>query len=243
MSASMFTAPAYSQMQMTPQTGNNANMAAHANAQSMGGMDMQPMMEMMQSMLNMMQAMQTGMQGGMMQGDMTQGGMMQGDMTQGNSAYSLPVGVGGSPLKEPGQSAFATIAEIVRVLNGDPDTDWSQVDIDTLRTHLQDMDRVTIDSEARAEEIQGGLRFIVTGDEKVSLSVERMIFGHAQTMNGVDGWTYTAQKIPGGASLDVLVPEQDLVKLKALGFYGMLGSGMHHQPHHWMMANGGGMGM
>jgi len=41
----------------------------------------------------------------------------------------------------------------------------------------------------------------------------------------------------------VIVPEADLARLEGLGFYGLLAAGMHHQPHHWMMATGGGMGM
>ncbi len=42
--------------------------------------------------------------------------------------------------KEPGQGAFATIAEIVALLTSDPKTDWSKVDIAGLREHLIDMD-------------------------------------------------------------------------------------------------------
>jgi len=34
------------------------------------------------------------------------------------------------------------------------------------------------------------------------------------------------------------VPDQDLTKLTALGFFGMMTSGMHHQAHHWAMAIG-----
>ena len=37
---------------------------------------------------------------------------------------------------EAGESAFAAIQEIVALLNADPKTDWSKVDIDALRQHL-----------------------------------------------------------------------------------------------------------
>ena len=50
----------------------------------------------------------------------------------------------------PGQEAFGTIQEIVRMLEADPATDWSKVNIGALREHLIDMDEVTL--RARASE-------------------------------------------------------------------------------------------
>ena len=50
----------------------------------------------------------------------------------------------------PGQEAFGTIQEIVRILEADPITDWSKVNIGALREHLIDMDEVTL--RARASE-------------------------------------------------------------------------------------------
>jgi len=43
-----------------------------------------------------------------------------------------------------GQAAFAAIQEIVRILDADPKTDWSRVNLEGLRRHLQDMDEVTM---------------------------------------------------------------------------------------------------
>ncbi len=159
-------------------------------------------------------------------------------MVTGMGTGGKPAGVGGSPLSEPGQSAFAAIAEVVAVLEADPDTDWSTVDIDALRDHLRDMDVVTIDSHAVGTPIEGGMRFVVTGAPDVAPSIQRMVLAHARVMNGTDGWTYTARKTENGAVLNVTVPAADMPRLKALGFYGILASGMHHQPHHWMMATG-----
>jgi len=167
-------------------------------------------------------------------------GMMQmmQNMMEGNSAA---VGVGGSPLSEPGQSAFAAIAEVVKTLNANPDTDWSSVDIDALREHLRDMDVVTIDSKSEAKDIEGGVIFTVTGGPDVAPSIIRMVLSHAIVMDGVNGWIYKAEALDNGAKISITVPPSDLNKLKALGFYGMLASGPHHQPHHWAMANGKGM--
>src|SRR5947209_3755409 len=38
----------------------------------------------------------------------------------------------------PGQDAFGTIQEIVGILEADPNTDWSKVNISALREHLVD---------------------------------------------------------------------------------------------------------
>jgi hypothetical protein len=144
-----------------------------------------------------------------------------------------------SPLTEGGQSAFAAIAEVVRALKADPNTDWATVNIPALREHLRDMDIVTIDSRTVATEVDGGLRFEVTGAGDVADAIRRMAHAHAGMMDGADGWSYSTADIDGGAAMTVRVPEADLAKLKALGFYGIMASGMHHQPHHWAMATGG----
>lgn len=143
-----------------------------------------------------------------------------------------------APVSEPGQGAFAAIAEIVAKLKADPKTDWSRVNIDALREHLRDMDIVTIDSHATADPVAGGIRFAVTGAPDVIPSIRRMVTAHAGVMNGVDGWTYEAEETENGANLTIFAPEKDLLEIRALGFYGLLAGGMHHQPHHWMMATG-----
>jgi hypothetical protein len=142
------------------------------------------------------------------------------------------------PVLEPGQSAFAAIAEIVAKLESNPDTNWNVVDIKGLREHLRDMNIVIIDAVTVAKEIDGGMQFTVTGNADVKPSIRRMTLAHATFMNNVNGWEYKAKKIDGGAVVTVLVPPQDQAKIKALGFFGMIASGSHHQLHHWMMASG-----
>ena len=100
---------------------------------------------------------------------------------------------------EPGQSAFAAIQEIVGLLEADPSTDWSKVDIEALRRHLIDMDNVTLHAQVVAEPVAGGMRFIVTGPAGVSDSIRRMVVAHAATMDGTSGWTMTAEERPDGA--------------------------------------------
>jgi hypothetical protein len=146
--------------------------------------------------------------------------------------------MGGPNPTEPGQSAFAAIQEIVGILEADPATDWSKVNINALRNHLADMDAVTLHAQAAGEPVEGGIRFTVTGDEPVAGSIRRMVIAHAATMDGVNRWHYQAVELGNGATLTVTAPPSDLVKLNALGFFGILTIGMHHQQHHMMLARG-----
>jgi len=141
--------------------------------------------------------------------------------------------------KEPGQSAFAAIQEIVAMLEADPTIDWSNVDIEALRQHLIDMSNVTLRAVVEASPSGDGMRFAVSGDGAVQDSIRRMVMAHAATMNGVDGFKLEAETSNIGAVLTVTPPDQaSMVKLRALGFIGIMTIGEHHQEHHWMLANG-----
>ena len=157
--------------------------------------------------------------------------MMQGHtMKHGNSAAVTAT--------QPGQSAFAAIQEIVGILEADPKTDWSKVNIDALREHLVDMSNVTLDAEVKSEPVEGGLRFTVSGTGAVQASIRRMVTAHAATINGASPWRFTAKETDNGATLVVQAPASDMAKLKALGFLGVMTRGMHHQEHHLMIARG-----
>lgn len=139
---------------------------------------------------------------------------------------------------EPGQAAFAAIQEIVGILEADPRTDWSKVDIEALRQHLIDMNNVTMAARVEATPIDGGMRFAVSGDGAVRASIRRMVAAHAATMDGAGGWHFAVRESDDGAILDVRVPAADVGKLKGLGFIGVMARGMHHQAHHLMIARG-----
>ena len=64
----------------------------------------------------------------------------------------------------PGQEVFGTIQEIVRILEADPATDWSKVNISTLREHLIDMDEVTMRAAATERALDNGIEIAVTGE-------------------------------------------------------------------------------
>ncbi len=137
---------------------------------------------------------------------------------------------------QPGQGAFAAIQEIVALLEADPKTDWSKVNIEALRQHLIDMDNVTLHATVTAEPAEGGMRFTVSGTGATRDSIQRMVMAHAATMNGA--WRFTAAPTDTGATLLVQTPPADEAKLRALGFIGVMTRGMHHQMHHLMLARG-----
>ena len=149
-----------------------------------------------------------------------------------------------------GQYAFATLAEIVSLLEADPTTDWSKVDIESLRQHLIDMDRVTLSSTVVASPINDGMRFSITGDESSTIaSIQRMTQAHAAAQSmainheAAEGakpvWQYAVQLTDNGSEMTVTSNDHDdIQRMRALGFIGIMVSGMHHQAHHWAMAKG-----
>ena len=140
---------------------------------------------------------------------------------------------------EAGQAAFAAIQEIVALLEADPDTDWSAVNIDALRTHLIDMDLVMMKANAHAETIEGGARYHVTGDAQTAAAIKRMVPAHALQVSADSSWQATTEEMPNGVTLTITTADaNEVAKIRALGFAGFMVQGNHHQPHHLMMSKG-----
>ncbi|MDO9521456.1 MAG: hypothetical protein Q7L19_14690 [Pseudohongiella sp.] len=141
---------------------------------------------------------------------------------------------------EAGQDAFAAIQEIVSILSADPATDWSKVNIDALRDHLVDMHRVTLYAQVAGEQIEGGMRYTVTGDTETAASIKRMVTAHARQVSQDSGWSAATSELVNGVTLVVTTDHaNDVAKIRGLGFAGFMVQGNHHQPHHLMMATGG----
>jgi hypothetical protein len=200
-----------------------------------------------------------GMHGQMQQGDMMnqmhrqmmqgQGGM-HGDM---NGAMGMHGGMGGKGshggmhgdqsgvMSTPtmfGQDAFGTIQEIVQILQSDPKTDWSKVNIDALRQHLIDMNDVTLHAAATQRAFENGIEVTVTGEGRTLEAIKRMVPAHVSELREI-GWNAKSDELPNGVKLTVVASEAlPLTKLKALGFMGIMVQGGHHLPHHMMMAKG-----
>jgi hypothetical protein len=138
-----------------------------------------------------------------------------------------------------GQDAFGAIQEIVQILDADPKTDWSKVDLEALRQHLINMNDVTLRADAAPKEIDGGLEIAVTGSGRTLVAIQRMVPAWVQTMNGYHGWSTKAASLPNGELLTVIATDPKEVRhIRGLGFIGLLVSGSHHQPHHLAIAKG-----
>jgi len=146
---------------------------------------------------------------------------------------------GVAPL-EVGQSAFAAIGELVRLLEKDPSTDWSKVDLERLRQHLIDMNAVTLDSRVTQTSIPGGFQAEVVGEGRVTGAIRRMAHAHAAALGAEGSYRARVDDIPGGVRFTVVVtdPATGVDRLRGLGFIGVMTVGEHHRAHHEAIARG-----
>src|SRR5215471_12802648 len=162
-----------------------------------GPMGMHGQMGMMDQMHQQMMQGKDGLRGGM-------GG--RGRM------HGAQFGATGTPAM-PGQDAFGAIQEIVQILQSDPKTDWSKVNIEVLRQHLIDMNEVTLHAVATQRDIDNGIEIKVTGEGRTLEAIKRMIPAHVSELREI-GWTAKIDELPNGVTLTVLASEtQPLTKL------------------------------
>lgn len=162
---------------------------------------------------------------------------MAGPQTGGMMGHGA-MGHGGLPTL-PGQDAFGAVQEIVRILEADPDTNWSKVDLEALRQHLIDMNLVTLEAKEEARPIEGGVEIAVTGAGRTLDAIRRMVPAQAHELDGLHGWSAKAAPLPEGVQLTVTTSDaKDVAHIRGLGFIGLMASGSHHQMHHLMMAKG-----
>ncbi|MBY0491152.1 MAG: hypothetical protein K2R93_15025 [Gemmatimonadaceae bacterium] len=144
-----------------------------------------------------------------------------------------------------GQAAFAAIQEIARLLEADPSTDWSKVNLEKLRLHLVDMDLVTLQSKVTSADVADGATFTVRGTPAVAAAIKRMTAAHLQMVEMEGGPKVTRTELPDGVKLMVTARTPGdaaaAAKIRGLGFIGLMVSGDHHQMHHLMMARGDAM--
>ncbi len=178
---------------------------------------------------------QTGQTNGQMNGQMQ--GQMQG---MGQMPHTMMMSGRAQMPTEPGQGAFGTIAEIVAILRADAKTDWSKVDIGRLRRHLVDMNLLTIDSDVAISEKGDEVLFNVTGSGRTLQAIQTMVPAHSIELNKFPQFSATAEKTDNGVVLRIsgLKPEKK-TEVLALGFFGMMVTGAHHQQHHLAVARGG----
>jgi hypothetical protein len=143
----------------------------------------------------------------------------------------------------PGQDAYAAIAEVVRILEADPKTDWSKVDLEALRQHLIDMNDLTLRSVVTQSPVPGGAVFEVTGEGRTAASIRRMLRDHSRMLEMLPAYEARVEEMPGGAKLTVRAkgtggnPATE-AKIRGLGFIGLMTVGAHHATHHLAIARG-----
>ena len=86
--------------------------------------------------------------------------------------------------------------------------------------------------------LDGGIQFAVTGAARTLDAIQHMVPDHVHELTAL-GWNARTEDLPNGIKLVVSTTDpRQMVKLKALGFMGIMVQGAHHQPHHLMMAKG-----
>lgn len=154
---------------------------------------------------------------------------------QESSAQSDP-----ARLTEPGQGAFAALSEVVRVLEADPETDWAKVNLTALRDHLIDMDVLVRDAHVRQTDLPNGISATVTGDTESLATAKRMVPAHAHELGRDDRWGVVTDVQDNAVILTVTSDDPaTALRIKALGFYGLMASQDHHRKHHYIIAIGG----
>jgi hypothetical protein len=141
-----------------------------------------------------------------------------------------------------GQDAFGAITEVVQMLDADPTTDWSKVDLERLRQHLIDMHEVVLRSQVEPTPVPGGLVMDITGTGRTEQAIRTMLVPHAAALDRMPSFAAKTELIPGGLRLTVTAKPADdakaVARLRGLGFIGLLTTGAHHGPHHLAMARG-----
>src|SRR5581483_8502516 len=139
-------------------------------------------------------------------------------------------------------AAFAAIAEVVRLLDADPSTDWSKVNIEALRQHLVDMNEVLMNASVVQRDIPGGMTADVTGSGRTIESIRRVLTNHANMLGQSPTYHAAASEIPGGVRFTVTAKQADdahtVSRIRGLGFAGLFTEGDHHARHHLALARG-----
>jgi hypothetical protein len=144
--------------------------------------------------------------------------------------------------KLPGQAAYGSISEVVRMLEADSTTDWTKVNIEALRQHLIDMDDVVMHAAARQRNVPGGMEAVVTGTGRTAGAITRMLASHTMMLDRSPEYHAVTAPVPGGLRFTVTARNPSdsvaVARIRGLGFAGLLTEGDHHAAHHLALAKG-----
>ncbi len=146
-----------------------------------------------------------------------------------------------TPLTESGNDIFGTIQEVVQKLEANPDTDWSQVNLEALRQHLLDMKAFTEEVEVLTKsQIKNGTKITVRPQSERAVQALKKLFNmHPDMIQKEKGWDMNAKQDGDNWIITCTTDDEtEVEKVRALGYIGLLAEGAHHQLHHWMIATG-----
>jgi len=146
-----------------------------------------------------------------------------------------------TPLKEAGNAIFGTIQETIKMLDADPNTDWTKVDLEGLRQHLIDMENFTSGVDVLSKKnIKKGAEIVIRAKSRAAHeSLLRALKAHPSMLTAETGWTMDVKQNKERFTLTIETQKpEEVARLRALGYIGVMALGDHHQVHHWMMASG-----
>ena len=143
-------------------------------------------------------------------------------------------------LTEAGTDPFAVIQEAIALLEANPDTDWSTVNIEALRLHLIEMQDMTLNVTVEQQPVSFGFQAVITPTTNRALqSMSQVLSAHPSQMKEETGWDMVVTNNNGIFTIAVTTDQlQDVDKIRGLGYIGIMAYGNHHQQHHWAMASG-----
>lgn len=141
-----------------------------------------------------------------------------------------------------GQAAFGAISEIIRILEADPNTDWSRVNIEALRQHLIDMDDVMMHTVVSQRDVPRGIAVTVIGSGHTAGAIKRIAVNHTRMLDQESEYHATATERSDGAVITVMAKDSSdarlVARIRGLGFAGLMVEGEHHAAHHLAIARG-----
>lgn len=149
--------------------------------------------------------------------------------------------INSSPLSKAGNDIFGTIQEVIQKLDANPNTDWSQVDLEALRQHLLDMKAFTEEVKVISkDQIEKGVEVTVRPHSERAIQALNKLSGmHPAMIKREKGWDMSMTQNGDNWTIKCTTDdESEVAKIRALGYIGLLAEGAHHQLHHWMTATG-----
>lgn len=173
-------------------------------------------------------------------GDMDQAAHASVMQQSSATPMSMPVSAKLTKLTESGTDPFATLQEVIEMLEANPNTDWKKVNLEALRLHLLEMQDMTMNVDVVRKQIKNGFEAIVTPTtNRAVMSLTQVLSAHPAQMKAESGWDMQVSNNNGVFTLSVTTDNAGEVdKIRGLGYIGVMAYGNHHQPHHWAIASG-----